>query len=157
MRGLDDFLYTAEQMTEYSKKSVKASGYRTAQMNVIHQNGARGELQVRGRMTNMIGEYEHIAYDLRQGKNTLGPLFDDFTKAVSSLTPEQYNVYNKYLESCYNYYNKIELGLPAVKPQLPKRFPKILSEESMKSLHDQAEALEKSINKDFRRYYSNVA
>lgn len=157
VRGLDDFLYSKEEIAEYSKKAIKASGYRTAQMNIIHQNGALGEIQFRGAMTNIIGEYEHIAYDLRQGKNTLGPLFDDFAEAIGKLSPDQYEKYNKYLEECYNYYNRIELGLPATKPSLPKCFPKILSEESMKSLHDQAEQLEKTANKSFYCYSEAVA
>ena len=157
VRGLDDFLYSKEEIAKYSAKAIKASGYRTAQMNILHQNGAFGEIQFRGAMTNIIGEYEHIAYDLRQGKNTLGPLFDDFAEAVGKLSPEQYSKYNKYLEECYNYYNKLELGLPAYKPSLPKCFPKILSEESMKSLHDRAEAIERAANKGFIRYAEAVA
>lgn len=157
VRGLDDFLYSKEEIASFSQKSIKASGYRTAQMNIIHENGALGEIQFRGPMTNMIGEYEHIAYDLRQGKNTLGPLFDDFAKAVGKLSDKEYNIYNQYLEQCYNYYNKLELGLPAFKPKLPSRFPKILSEESMKALHDEAYLLEKTINKNFKRHYMAVA
>ncbi len=157
VRGLDDFLYSKDEVAKLSQKSIKASGYRTAQMNVIHENGALGEIQFRGAMTNMIGEYEHIAYDLRRGKNTLGPLFDDFAKEIKKLTPDDYKVYNRYLEECYNYYNKIELGLPAIKPKLPKGFSKVLSEENMKALHDKAEYAEKVLNRGFYRHIVAVA
>ena len=131
-------------------KSIKSSGYRTAQMNVVFKNGTLGEIQYRGEETNKIGEYEHIAYDLRQGKNTLGPLFNDFKEAISKLSPEEYSEYNNYLEACYNYYNRIELGLPANKPKLPSKFNPILSEENMKELHDKNEARLKELKKDFK-------
>ena len=157
VRGLDDFLYPAENIKEYSDKAIKASGYRTAQANIIHQNGGRGEIQFRGPITNDFAEFEHIAYDLRQGKNTLGPLFDDYAKTIKKLTPKEYDAYNKYLEDCYNYYNRLELGLPAVKPKLPGRFPKILSEENMKALHDQSAYVEKLENAHFARHFERTA
>ncbi|MBP3490834.1 hypothetical protein J6K35_03105, partial [bacterium] len=106
-----------------------------------------------GEQTNMIGEYEHIAYDLRQGKNTLGEMFEPFSKAVKSLSDDEYKIYNQYLENCYNYYNRIELGLPAIKPKLPSQLSKVLSEENMKSLHEADHALQKELEKDFVRYF----
>lgn len=157
VRGLGADRYSAEDLAEISRKTIKASGYRTAQMNLVHANGALGEIQFRGPMTNMIGEYEHIAYDLRQGKNTLGPLFDEFTYAVKSLSSDDYKEYNKYLEECYNYYHKIELGLPAVKPKMPKQLPKVLSEDSMKALHDEAEKIDAIANEGFYRHIEAVA
>ena len=150
-------MYSLKEINEATIKSTKASGYRTAQMNIRHADGTLGEIQIRGPQTNLFGEYEHIAYDLRQGKNTLGPLFDEFTVAVSKLKPREYERYNEYLEECYNYYNRIELGLPAVKPKLPKGLPKVLSEESMRMLHEQAEELAKIENKGFYRHVSAVA
>lgn len=115
-RGLNRYNYPLEEVEKQAKKSIKASGYRTAQMNIKHANGALGEIQFRGKYTNMIGEYEHIAYDLRMGKNTLGANFDEFKKAISKLSDAEYSKYNEYLEECYNYYNRLELGLPAIKP-----------------------------------------
>ena len=146
--------YSKEELKEFA---VKPSGYRTAQMNIIHKDGTLGEIQFRGSYTNMIGEYEHIAYDLRQGKNTLGPIFDNFKSAISKLTPEEYNEYNKYLEKCYNYYNRLELGLPAIKPKLPRKFDKILSEESMKKLHDTNEARLHKLKEGFKPHFEEVA
>lgn len=152
-RGLSK-RWPPDKIQELSADSIKASGYRTAQMNVIHQNGALGEIQFRGEYTNIIGEYEHIAYDLRQGKNTLGKIFNDFEKAIKDLSPDEYNEYNKYLGSCYNYYNRLELGLPAIKPKLPSKFPQILSEESMKTLHDANDARQKILEQTFSRGFA---
>lgn len=148
-RALDFMKYPQETLDMLAKKSVKASGYRTAQFNVKYANGALGETQFRGNYTNTIGEYEHIAYDIRQNKDTLGPLFDEYKTAIKSLTPEQYTQYNEYLEKCYNYYNRLELGLPAKPPQLPKGFNKILSEPNLKSLHDKNKLIEKELERDF--------
>lgn len=151
-RGLSG-KWPKEQIDKLSSKSIKDSGYRTAQINVIHENGALGEIQFRGKLTNLIGEYEHIAYDLRRDKNTLGELFEPFSKAVKSLSEDEYKIYNQYLEDCYNYYNRIELGLPAKKPKLPRQLPKVLSEENMKALHDKDELLQNELKKDFVRYF----
>ena len=146
--GLNRY-YNPENLTEQAEKSIKKSGYRTVQMNIRHSNGALGEIQFRGKETNIIGEYEHIAYDLRQGKNTLGPVFNDYKNAVNKLSEQEYSKYNEYLEDCYNYYNRLELGLPAVKPKLPTRFNKILGEENLRKLHDLNEEYQKKLAKDF--------
>lgn len=151
-RGLSG-RWSADKIEKLSSKSIKNSGYRTAQMNVIHQNGALGEIQFRGEHTNIIGEYEHIAYDLRKDKNTLGEIFEPFSQAVKKLSEDEYKIYNQYLENCYNYYNRIELGLPAVKPKLPQQLPKVLSEESMKALYEANHTLQKELEKDFVRYF----
>ena len=156
-RGLDYSRYTKEEINKIRSKSIKSSGYRTAQMNIMHSNGAFGEIQFRGKYTNLIGEYEHIAYDLRQNKNTLGPIFQGYADAIGKLDEKKYKIYNKYLESCYNYYNRIELGLPAKKPLLPKGFNPILSEENMKRLHDLSEAESKKIAKTFSPHLMAVA
>ena len=137
--------------------AIKSSGYRTGQMNVIHSNGMRGEIQFRGAQTNYFGEYEHIAYDLRQGKNTLGPLFDDYKREISKLSDNKYARYNKYLEECYNYYNRIELGLPALKPKLPKGFNKVLSEENMKKLYEANEKRLADLKTGFAPHFVEVA
>ena len=145
--------YTKDEIKDFA---LKASGYRTAQANVIHSNGVLGEIQFRGPLTNRFAEYEHLAYDLRQEKNTLGPLFDNFKEAISKLSPEEYGEYNLYLEKCYNYYNRLELGLPAVKPKLPKKFDKILSDDSLRTLHDTGEKMQKELEKDFIPYFKAV-
>lgn len=147
-RGIEG-RWPKDVVNKLASNSVKPSGYRTAQMNVVHKNGALGEIQFRGEQTNLIGEYEHIAYDLRKGKDTLGELFEPFKGAVKHLSDGDYAIYNKYLENCYNYYNRIELGLPAVKPKLPMGLPKILSEESLRSLHETDHILQAELKKGF--------
>lgn len=145
--------YTKDEIKDFA---LKASGYRTAQANIIHSNGALGELQFRGELTNRFAEYEHIAYDMREGKNTLGCLFDDFKEEISKLSKDDYGEYNLYLEKCYNYYNRLELGLPAVKPKLPEKFNQILSDDSLRMLHDKNEIMLKELGKDFQPYFTAV-
>lgn len=156
-RGLNRYNYSVDEVGKQTKKSIKASGYRTAQMNIVHSNGALGEIQFRGKYTNMIGEYEHIAYDIRKGKKTLGGIFKEYKEAIEKLSDDEYAKYNKYLEECYNYYNRLELGLPAIKPKLPTRFNKVLSEESLKALHDSDEILQKQLSKNFSPHIKAVA
>ena len=161
---LEQFLYSNTEFTSPSEvlsdensklpKAIKASGYRTTQMYVVFQNGTLGEIQFRGTETNNIGEYEHIAYDLRQGKNTLGPIFDEFKANIEKLTDDDYIEYNIYLEACYNYYNRIELGLPTTKPKLPENFPKVLSEENMKLLHDNNKVRLNKLEVDFKPHFT---
>ena len=146
--------YTKDEIRDFA---LKASGYRTAQANVIHSNGMLGELQFRGDLTNKFAEYEHIAYDLREGKNTLGPIFDDYKSAISKLSDKDYNDYNLYLEKYYNYFNRLELGLPAVKPNLPDKFNRVLSVESLKNLHDQNEIILADAGKDFIAHFEAFA
>lgn len=149
-----NYKYSKAEAKEFA---IKASGYRTGQMNVIHSNGVRGEIQFRGAYTNYFGEYEHIAYDLRQGKNTLGPLFNNYKREISKLSDSKYAKYNKYLEECYNYYNRLELGLPAQKPKLPKGFNKILSEENMKKLYEENERRLAELKVGFKPHFEQVA
>ena len=157
LAGYNKFPNYKYSKSEAKEFAIKASGYRTGQMNIIHSNGARGEIQFGGPYTNYFGEYEHIAYDLRQGKNTLGPLFNDYKREISRLSDYKYARYNKYLEECYNYYNRLELGLPAVKPKLPKGFNKILSEENMKKLHEANEARLERLKAGFTPHFVEVA
>lgn len=138
-------------------KAIKASGYNTCQMNIEHTNGALGEIQFKGRHIDEFGEYEHIAYDLRQGKNTLGEVFNEYAEVVSKLPDSQYQIYNKYLESCYNYCHRLELGLPAKKPVLPESLNPILSMDSMKALHEKGELVKKAEAIGFTPYFEAVA
>lgn len=126
--------YNIEELTQNQKSAIKDSGYTTTQMNVTLPDGALAEVQFRG--SNLFAEYEHIAYDSRQGKNTLGKTFNVYKKAIKSLNDDDYKEYNAYLRKCYNYYRNKELGIMVgAKPKLPERFPKILSQESMESLY----------------------
>ncbi len=126
--------YNFNDLTKNQKSAIKDSGYTTTQMNVTLPDGTLAEVQFRG--SNLFAEYEHIAYDSRQGKNTLGKTFGAYKDAIKSLKENQYNEYNAYLRKCYNYYRNKELGIVVgAKPKLPSGFPKILSQESMESLY----------------------
>lgn len=126
--------YGTEILSKAEKSAIKPSGYTTTQMNVTLPDGSLAEVQFRG--SNLFAEYEHIAYDSRQGKNTLGKTFDNYKKAIESLKNDEFKEYNAYLRKCYNYYRNQELGIMVgQKPKLPAKFPKILSQESMESLY----------------------
>lgn len=126
--------YNLDELTKSQKSAIKDSGYITTQMNVILPDGTLAEVQFRG--SNLFAEYEHIAYDSRQLKNTLGKTFDGYKDAIRSLNESQYKEYNAYLRRCYNYYRNKELGIMVgAKPELPKGFPKILSQESIENLY----------------------
>lgn len=126
--------YNLTELTKNQKSAIKASGYTTTQMNVTLPDGTLAEAQFRG--SNLFAEYEHIAYDSRQAKNTLGRTFDGYKDAIKSLKDDQYKEYNAYLRKCYNYYRNKELGIMVgAKPKLPEGFPRILSQESMETLY----------------------
>lgn len=126
--------YGTDMLSKAEKSAIKPSGYTTTQMNVTLSDGSLAEVQFRG--SNLFAEYEHIAYDSRQGKNTLGKTFDNYKKAIESLKNDEFKEYNAYLRKCYNYYRNQELGIMVgQKPKLPAKFPKILSQESMESLY----------------------
>ena len=126
--------YGTDILSKAEKSAIKPSGYTTTQMNVTLPDGTLSEVQFRG--SNLFAEYEHIAYDSRQGKNTLGKTFDNYKKAIESLKNDEFKEYNAYLRKCYNYYRNQELGIMVgQKPKLPAKFPKILSQESMESLY----------------------
>lgn len=126
--------YGTDILSKAEKSAIKPSGYTTTQMNVTLPDGSLAEVQFRG--SNLFAEYEHIAYDSRQGKNTLGKTFDNYKKAIESLKNDEFKEYNAYLRKCYNYYRNQELGIMVgQKPKLPAKFPKILSQESMENLY----------------------
>ena len=113
------------------------------------------EIQIRGK--GPFGEVEHIAYDSRQGKNTLSHVYDDYKDAGKKLSQEEFDDYNKYLSACYDYYRDIEHGIKSTKPKLPAKFNQILSEENMIKLHniDDAEQNAKKLN--FQQHLKIVA
>ena len=126
--------YKISELTKDQRSAIRDSGYVTTQMNVTLPDGTLAEVQFRG--SSLFAEYEHIAYDSRQLKNTLGKTFDKYKEAIRSLSPKEYEEYNNYLRKCYNYYRNKELGLiVSQKPKLDKKLPQILSQESMENLY----------------------
>lgn len=133
--SIDLAKYGLEGLSKSAKDAIKKSGYTTGQINVVLKDGTLGEIQVRG--TGPFGEYEHIAYDANQGKNTLSKVFDKYVNAVKKLSKDDFDDYNQnYISRCYDYYRNRELGIKSPKPELNKRFDSILSEDNMKYLHD---------------------
>ncbi len=135
----------SKSLTPLEEQAMKDSGYTTAQFNVELSNGSLAEIQVRGK--GPFGEVEHIAYDSRRNKNTLGPVYDEYQAAAKGLSADDYKEYNKYLSACYDYYRDIELGIKSTKPKLPSKFNPILSEDNMIRLHaiDDAEQAAKKV------------
>lgn len=123
----------SQSLTPLEQQALKDSGYTTSQFNVELSDGTLAEIQVRGK--GPFGEVEHIAYDSRRNKNTLGAVYDEYQAAAKGLSADEYNEYNKYLSACYDYYRDLELGIQAAKPQLPAKFNPILSEDNMIRLH----------------------
>src|SRR5574344_695997 len=129
---------------EHRKLSI-GNQQTTAQVNMILSDGNLAEIQIRGE--GPFGEYEHLAYDSKKGKNTLGEVFQGYKKEVQGLKDKEYDRYNdNYISPCYDYYRDAELGIISTKPKLPSEFNPILSEENMQRLHlanekDQAEKM----------------
>lgn len=148
--------YGMKGLTKNQKSAIKGSGYVTTQMNVTLPDGTLAEVQFRG--SNLFAEYEHIAYDSRQLKNTLGKTFDDYKKAISSLSETDFKEYNAYLRRCYNYYRNKELGIiNGSKPQLSEKFSKILSQESMENLYKLNHEQTQQAMQNFRPHLEMVA
>lgn len=115
------------------KKAVKASGYTALQMNVVYDNGALGEIQIRGREMDQLAEVEHIPYDAKQGKK-LKPKYDSAVQKIMALGDEDYAKYQKYWQEMYEYAVKKERGIPCTKPVLPNGIPEEISYEGLKKI-----------------------
>ncbi len=104
-------------------QQTSASGYVCAQMNIQYRDaltgefGARGELQIRGKLMDKTCEIEHIPYDIRQGKNIgknnpeLEELFAPIIEAVNKLKRNGLDkVYDDYILEYYQAVRSYELG-----------------------------------------------
>ncbi len=132
--SIDLAKYGIENLPKSAQDAIKKSGYTTGQINVKLSDGNYAEIQIRG--SGPFGEYEHLKYDASQEKNTLSEIFQPYVQKVRSLSDEANKEYNRYISQTYDYYRDPELGIISSKPDLPPGFDPILSEESMKHLHD---------------------
>jgi hypothetical protein len=129
---------------ETGSVAEKPSGYTSTHCNIIHKNGALGELQIRGPKVNTFGEVEHIPYDVRQDKIVTEPEYKPIEKAAISLTKDQYDkVYMKYLNELYAWCTNLERGIPTKQPAFPEGLPRELSYDNMMEAHNMVEARKK--------------
>lgn len=126
----------------------KASGYCAVQLKVRPKGGEIMELQIRGKQVDKVGDWEHIPYDLRHGKdiskgnNRAGILLAKVQKAIKSLNEAQFKQYIEgYIQDNYVYAQKIESGLHVKKPVLPADLDSILNAENLEILFNQTKGL----------------
>ncbi len=109
----------------------KDSGYTTTQLNVRFRDGTLAELQIRGNRVQEISELEHIAYDVRKGKDLTNlekiHKYKKYIREIKLLTNTQYDLYRTYLQEFYAYARKLEEGIPAVVPKLPLGISRLLA------------------------------
>lgn len=103
--------------SQENPEAIKASGYTSSQFNIIGDNGLRIEFQYRSSEINEFAEYEHVPYDIREDKETVNNSKYDEIRSVlkdkNKMSDDEYkNIYNPYLTQVYNYYRRVELGLP---------------------------------------------
>lgn len=133
---------------------IKSSGYSAVQIKIRHNNGALGELQIRGSFIDEVANWEHIPYDLRMskdiflGNNRRGNLLLPVQKAIKSLSKEEFIRYQRYIAEVYEYARNQELGIASKEPEF-KGFDNILSAESLKALHSQLQNLPQVTEKSF--------
>ena len=102
-------------------KSLIPAGYTAVHMNVTFANGARGELQVRGRHVHELAELEHAAYNVRRGKLAAGDV-----SGISALEAHQREAHLAYLSELYRHARVKEIhGVQAAGPipALPASLP----------------------------------
>lgn len=162
--GKNKFYFSEDQIKCLSEASgmaevrnaPKSSGYTAVQMKIKPKSGKVVELQIRGKYVDEVANWEHIPYDLRQGKdiskgnNQTGILLSKVQKAIKGLSDEQYKKYQEYIYKNYAYAQSRELGQVAVKPVLPDGIDSILSADSLQLLYNQTKNLASgSINDPF--------
>lgn len=125
------------------KNASKPSGYTATQLKIKQKNGKVIELQIRGEEIDKVSNWEHIPYDLRQGKdiakgnNQLGILLSKAQKVIKELSTEQYAKYQEYIYDNYIYAQAKEFGKITTNPSLPEGIDPILSSENLRALHKQ--------------------
>lgn len=129
---------------------IRPSGYTALQMNFVTKDGFTFEWQLRGSKVNKFAECEHVPYDARENKDLTGgneklkALYAPIEKVIKSMSPEQYDEYNKYLTAHYEYLRKLELGFESEKPVLSNEFDQCLNADNLEVLHDVAKQVKKN-------------
>lgn len=110
------------------EKSLIPAGYTAVHMNVIFVNGARGEVQIRGRLVHELAEREHASYDARRGKRTR----EAGDRPLEGLDEVQNSAHLAYTSSLYGHARRLE-STPSSDP-LPPPLPDSLSQRPDLSL-----------------------
>ena len=148
--------YGLDALHSGAKEAIKKSGYTTAQMNFLSEDGNLCELQITGKGIHRIYNPEHVKYDATQGKNTLGPLYGGYISKLKSLKRKYRVIYDKYFNELYNSSREsAELGIKTPKPTLDPRLSRELSIENMERLEKETAAFESQMNKGFTPHYAS--
>lgn len=148
----NDFYFNEAQMEKLTSvaknatttNNTKSSGYTAVQLKVKPRNAKTLELQIRGKEINNVADWEHILYDLRQGKdiakgnNELGSILAEAKKAVVKMTPEQNTQYKKFVYDNYINAQAKEFGKTVSAPEPVKGLDSTLSVENLTNMHIQS-------------------
>ena len=146
--------YNLGDLDKNIRSAIKKSGYTTAQMNFVTKDGHIGELQITGKGTQKVYHPEHDKYDATQGKNTLGPLYNEYKSVLAKLKRGLRKRYDQYFNDLYNSTREsTELFIKTPKPQLDKSLNPILSIENMIKIAKDTKAMEASKYADFKPHY----
>ena len=147
--------YGMKYLSDSQKAAIKKSGYTTAQMNFVSKDGNLCELQITGQGTHRVYNPEHVKYDAAQGKNTLGPLYDDYKSELKGLKQELRSSYDNYFNDLYNTSREsTELFIKTQRPVLDSRLSQELSIENMIRLEKETMALEAEKYNGFVPHYA---
>ncbi len=134
-RGKTPYL-NDEQLTALSKKGFhivqpkNASNFNCS--SVYFRDAKYGvpiELQIMGDKTDKINAKEHIFYNYKTkgGATENGVVNEKFQKAFDSMTSDEINQYQKYIDDCYTFARAKELNVDGIKkPLLPDNMDEIL-------------------------------
>ncbi|MEI7474140.1 MAG: hypothetical protein WCK67_05115 [bacterium] len=123
------------------KKETRSTGYTGCHFLFEFNKGVITELQLKGSKTNNYHTFNHLIYDIMQGKNPskkipeLEKLLEPLVTSVKSFTNEDKNKYDNYLINSAKYFRLAECGIDAELPILPEGMDKILSLDNIESLY----------------------
>ncbi len=128
--------------------SQKPNGYITTHLKFQLKDGKIVELQIRGSEIDKVANWEHLIYDIREGKdisagnNKIGIFLNKFINAVKKLKFEQYQKYMKYIKQKYGLAQAKEFGgrIPE-EPRISKGMDLILEAPSLEALHNKVSKL----------------
>ena len=133
--GRDEYLDPSqvERLTKkgffHSKNAERHNGFTGVNMYFRNKhNTSTLELQLKGKKTDILGEKEHLFYNFKTkgAASKRGVVDEKMQNIFKSLTSEQMNAYNKYVDEAYGYARCLERGIEAKKPTLPQGLDRLL-------------------------------